>query len=307
MLNVHEKFTRGPGPLLSVLIPTRGRPRQLWDAVDSLLRGMEDPRQIEFLLKCDDDDQPTLDMLERLGEGLKQHGSCLKVDISPRGRGYADIGTHLDYLASQSCGDFIVNWIDDARLLTAPLDTYFANLPGGWKDGIYGLIFRREDRPEHHELMAVRREVFDILGNLSIDGGPAYDTTMFAVLCAIDRIGFTSHIFRHEQVADDQTFLDHAAMKPGSAAWDIARSCNDPVLLRKRLDAAAKLLDRMPPWSGACLGAPSQPLPAPTPANFTVSHPPPVVTEDARSLPAQPAGRPRSSAALRNPLRPAMV
>ena len=53
-------FQRGEGPLVSVLLPTRGRVDGLRIAIDSLHSLAEGKFNIEYLLKIDDDDADTI-------------------------------------------------------------------------------------------------------------------------------------------------------------------------------------------------------------------------------------------------------
>ena len=71
---------RGRGPLVSILIPTRGRSSSLCVAIDSLYSLAFDKSSIEFLLKVDDDDVETIETIKRLSRvGTRGYSSRARI------------------------------------------------------------------------------------------------------------------------------------------------------------------------------------------------------------------------------------
>ena len=80
-------FPRGAGPLVTVLLPTRGRPKELFDSVESLYNLAINKDKIEFLFRVDTDDLPSIDVCNKLTESLPN----ARMVVDRRGQGYADM------------------------------------------------------------------------------------------------------------------------------------------------------------------------------------------------------------------------
>ncbi len=105
-------------PLISVLLPTRGRPKWLFESMRSLADHALEKRGIEFLLKIDDDDEETLAALHQ----FQDFPCSVKAWRSPRGGGYADMHLWVNHLASEAQGKWLIIWNDDARMMTSEWD-----------------------------------------------------------------------------------------------------------------------------------------------------------------------------------------
>lgn len=105
------------GPLVSVLLPTRGRPELLRRSVMSLLDLASTPGRVEILVAVDEDDDATLEMV---GE-LPVHA----FEFEPKG--YPRLHEYVNELARQALGDWLLLWNDDAMMRTAGWDDVIAN------------------------------------------------------------------------------------------------------------------------------------------------------------------------------------
>lgn len=158
-------FPRGNGPLISVLMPTRGRPGHLLEAVDSMWSLAID-KSIEFVFRADDDDEETLKVLKLLEDVVP----C-KMLIGPRGGGYHDMHHMVNEMSAAAEGDWLFLANDDCRMQTVGWDLVVA-LVGTSKPwpGIYDvclLMFRTVNRPFANEFPLLRRKTFEILGHFS--------------------------------------------------------------------------------------------------------------------------------------------
>lgn len=115
------KFTRSNGPLLSVLLPTRGRYEQALESLYSIAhtssRAMDCMRDIEVLVRIDDDDPQAA--LWRLNQSRR---SNVKVVQGPR-FGYSGHHHYYNEVAKVATGDWLLLWNDDAK---------FADISAGW-------------------------------------------------------------------------------------------------------------------------------------------------------------------------------
>jgi hypothetical protein len=108
-------------PLVSVLLPTRGRPDSLRFSVESLLERASVPQDIELLLAIDPDD----DIMREAGPL-----PAARVWTAPERFGYEGLYRYFNHLATLATGDWLMLWNDDARMLTS-----------GWDD-----IIRQQER-----------------------------------------------------------------------------------------------------------------------------------------------------------------
>lgn len=174
-------FPRGSGPLVSVLIPSRGRAAELVKAVDSLYSLAWDTKHIEVIVKADEDDTQTIVTAEKIKKFVP-----LELVVTPRGNGYADLGLWYNLLASKATGDWLFVYNDDAKMLTQNWDYLLSlaspcNVAGSC--GIQALGVPIKDRPNSCEFLMVRRLGYEILGYLAKT--PFVDTWIFSTYVMI--------------------------------------------------------------------------------------------------------------------------
>ncbi|MGW0905019.1 glycosyltransferase family 2 protein [Streptomyces sp. NPDC002853] len=99
--------------MISVLLPSRGRPQPLADTVATLLELADKPGGIQILIAADPDDRPTLQV------SLPWQAS---VWTAPERYGYPRLHKYVNRLAEQADGDWLMLWNDDARILTEGWD-----------------------------------------------------------------------------------------------------------------------------------------------------------------------------------------
>lgn len=161
-------FSRGKGPLVSVLLPTRGRPKWLAECVDSLYSLAKNPRELEFLFKVDTDDTETQGTVLGLAKMLPA-----RVIISPRGRGYLDLHEYVNALSAAATGDWLFIFNDDARMLTQDWDEVIrtadpTKIPKwGGSDEVALLAPQVRERDTSWEFPILRRRTYQILGHFS--------------------------------------------------------------------------------------------------------------------------------------------
>lgn len=173
-------FKRGPGPLASILIPTRGRKQWLCEAIDSVYSLAKDKTLFEFVLKIDDDDVETIEVSERLAKVLP-----IKTKISPRGNGYYDMHHWVSDMCDLAEGDWLFLFNDDARMATNEWDQILLNCqinPIAWHgiSDICLLIAPTITRPNAQEFFFLRKKVYDILGHIALS--PHNDNWIYNVM-----------------------------------------------------------------------------------------------------------------------------
>lgn len=190
-------FKRGEGPLVSVLIPSRGRPKSLLEAIDSLYSLAKNTNLIELILKLDSDDKETISVVTSLPLPIK-------TIISPRGNGYWDMHHWVNDMCAISKGDWLYLFNDDARMTTQDWDqlllrVQIANAFPGVED-VCLLVSPTIYHPNSHEFMFLRHTTYKILGHWSLS--PQNDSWIHAVLSMI-RFVFDYPIYvQHEEIDD---------------------------------------------------------------------------------------------------------
>ncbi|MGW2048560.1 hypothetical protein ACWCPF_25760 [Streptomyces sp. NPDC001858] len=110
------------GPLVSVIAPSRGRPKALAESIDGLLDLAGNPNRVQVLVAADPDDAAT-------------HAVRLPAQASiwtaPARYGYARLHEYVNALAAQAQGKWLMLWNDDARILTQGWDQKIAEAQQG--------------------------------------------------------------------------------------------------------------------------------------------------------------------------------
>ena len=141
----------GADYLVSVLLPTRGRPELMLKSVSSIIKNARHPEQVQILLKIDNDDKDTyMDCYPEL-EKLTSH---YKVLYSPRGLGY---------------GEYLFLWNDDAKLVTPNWD----EIINEYREGLHGSPMAVIQIDDKHGwkfgFPFVHREIYNAMGHFSLN------------------------------------------------------------------------------------------------------------------------------------------
>lgn len=99
--------------MISVLLPSRGRPGPLAESIASLRDHAAHPERLEILVAADADDPETCSTAYRL--------DCRLVTFKHR-HGYSGLHHYVNELARQASGEWLMLWNDDARILTEGWD-----------------------------------------------------------------------------------------------------------------------------------------------------------------------------------------
>lgn len=111
--------------MISVLLPSRGRPQSLAKSVGSLLNTAADPERVQVLVAADPDDEITRNLAVVLGDGESAAGARgdVRLWVAPERYGYQALHEYYNGLASLAKGDWCLLWNDDATMLTTGWDT----------------------------------------------------------------------------------------------------------------------------------------------------------------------------------------
>ena len=232
-------FPRSDGPLVSVSLPTRGRPHLLYDAVKSLNDLALIPDKIEYLFRADTDDPKTIDMCCRLVDMLPQ----ATLVVEHRGLGYVNIHHWHGRLCALARGDWIMVFNDDATMLTPEWDAIIANLSLEYfpHEDIALSFFVSKNRPGCNEFFILRRKALEVLGFMSLS--PHADNWLHRVFTQLNACGVLTNVvvdhFSGEM--EDQTRIDSVKAYNNGA---LAQATLESLQARKGIsDCVKKLSD----------------------------------------------------------------
>lgn len=139
--------------MISVLLPSRGRPASLVESVASLRTLASAPDLVEIHVAADPDDPPTMTAAE----------ACeARLWVATVRYGYDRLHEYVNELTVQAAGEWLLLWNDDARMLTR-----------GWDARVHeaaaGVLWPRHNgSPYLNVFPVVHRSIVDALGHFSL-------------------------------------------------------------------------------------------------------------------------------------------
>ena len=167
-------FDRGNGPLLTILLPSRHRFEMLSHTIDTFIDKAKDPKNIEIILKIDQDDTETIKRLPEL-----RNDALIKTIISPRLNGYASLHDYSNQMVKIATGDWVLFTNDDSTMETESWDSILENIsPSEDFEGSknvacvrFNCLWRNKDQITSigkNEFPAIRRSVCQSLGYFAL-------------------------------------------------------------------------------------------------------------------------------------------
>lgn len=185
--------------MISVLLPSRGRPLSLADSIGSLRVMANDPAALEILVAADPDDPATAKAAEQ------SRATCW---TAPTRYGYHQLHRYVNHLATLASGEWLLLWNDDARMLTPGWDRRVEEAEPGV------LWSAHNDSPALNIFPIAHRSIIETLGHFSLS--PHCDSWAQDVATAVGahhRIPVDVLHDRHDLTGghNDQTFRDAQA------------------------------------------------------------------------------------------------
>lgn len=108
--------------IVSVIVPSRGRPKQLLTSLESLIRNADRTDLIEIVVGLDSDDIDSKNLPQTLQSQFREVD--FRFEIFPR-FGYDRLEEYWNFLGLRSRGDWVLLWNDDALMESRSWDTLF--------------------------------------------------------------------------------------------------------------------------------------------------------------------------------------
>jgi hypothetical protein len=103
--------------MISVLIPTRNRPGHLLNAIRALVELADRPRDLELLLRADNDDRTDYEAQFVVSSCFDQPSTVLFRGLR---HGYTNIHRYYNELARVAHGEWLMIWNDDILSSSTP-------------------------------------------------------------------------------------------------------------------------------------------------------------------------------------------
>ncbi len=190
---------------ITVMLPTRGRPAHLREAVGTLVRTAYRPDTIEILFRTDDDDRAVLNDYVGCGVSVREFRGVR--------HGYGAMHLYYNELASAAYGRLLLLWNDDTEMLTKNWDRALIECADASKIPLVQFI-RRSGIPKIDDtLPVIDRRVIEAIGHVSLH---CYcDTWLSRVAEGAGLRVFREDIVFHHHRLDDATQQDNAAAVHG--------------------------------------------------------------------------------------------
>lgn len=199
---------------ISILLPTRGRSKQLDKTIKSIRRNADQPSKVEIIFRCDVDDQETLSYLSSNNEIFI---------AGPREKGYASLPKFMNQCARLSTGDIIMMFNDDAIIETKGWDSKLISCANKFPDGIFNIGVNTGLNDNLFPFSIVSRVFMNALGYVNDERLLFSDIFLLDVLEGFERtIRLKEVMFKHNWAGcetTDKTRLD-AQIHENSIVFD---------------------------------------------------------------------------------------
>jgi hypothetical protein len=153
--------------MISILVVTRNRVKNLRMFLDSIQETCSDIDHIEVLLRVDDDDTETIEFIENY---CKYSNTLIKSVIGKRGKGYAEMDKMVKEICRISKGKIIYLLNDDAQFVSKDWDNKILDTYNNvYSDNIYTIrtSHNQPENPENPLFPIITRDWYDVLDNFA--------------------------------------------------------------------------------------------------------------------------------------------
>lgn len=199
--------------MISILIPSRGRPERLADCCKSFLENCMDHSRVQFVVRIDADD-PSMHDYFTISKTLPN----FVLQVGERGEGYARNDKYIEECASLAKGKILMQLVDTAKMETKHWDAVLAEKQSAYPNNGYFVMFPKVNG-YRFSFPAISRKVYEACGCFCLGENPSVDRCWEAFVRHLDieiPSGITIH---HEELRNtknqDQTASDSLAFYTG--------------------------------------------------------------------------------------------
>ena len=172
---------------ITVGCPTRMRFKELCKGIDSLISSADDIKNIEFILRFDDDDVATMEQVKAYYTYISQEHNInidMKFYLGER-YGYEGIENYWNKdIIPNATGEYVMAWADDIVMITKGWDTEIRQFKGQF----YFLQIPEVDKSmwKTPSLFCFPKKWFEIVGHIGLNN--SLDRWMKFVGCNVEKV-----------------------------------------------------------------------------------------------------------------------
>lgn len=167
--------------MISVLIPTRKRVSRLDRALHSIWSMSSSEEAVEILLRCDKDDQATIEY----GEVQRKWHRNLQILVGPRNDGYVSIPCFMNELAEAAKGTILMCCNDDVIFRTKNWDMIVEKVAKHYTDGIFDIGVDSILNSQYFVFSIISKRWFEIVGYIHDTRVPFTGGKYFKDICDV--------------------------------------------------------------------------------------------------------------------------
>lgn len=225
---------------ISVLLPTRGRPKPLEQCLRSLMSQASDPTRVEVMIAFDDDDTESIEYFAQEIQPYLDSIGAAYTAMQFKRLGYLRLNEYLNALAAASQGSWLFFWNDDAVMKTQGWDQVIRD------NGQEFYLLRAETNHEHPYAIfpILPRKWIEITGHLSPHQiNDAWTSQVAWMLDIVKNIPVMIHHERYDLTGEnlDETFKERIMLE--NMPNNDPRCFNHITWRKRRVDETAKIAD----------------------------------------------------------------
>jgi len=177
----------------SILIPSRGRPKEFFNACDALLTLAHKPDRVEIIGRIDSDDP---------AEVQYPVTSRIHILVGPRYLGYAENHRLIEAAASHSVGSYLMQYVDTAQMITPEWDRiYEEEIQGNNICVVASHVIDDDGKPLFPwSFPLIPRKLYELAGEFCLGKNPSVDRCWEAFAQEMDCGIYTPvHIIHREK------------------------------------------------------------------------------------------------------------
>lgn len=149
---------------ISVLLPTRKRPKMLEDSIKSLVNNAKSPEKLQILLAFDNDDYESFDYYEsNILPWCKNQNVAVSAYKTQR-LGYTRLHEYYNFLADEALANWLVIWNDDAEMTSKDWDAEISSFTGK----LLLLAFRSNHDHPYALFPVIPKDWYNVCGHVSL-------------------------------------------------------------------------------------------------------------------------------------------
>ena len=207
--------------MISVILPSRGRPQRLTECCKSLKELAADPKNVEIVVRLDQDDPHIY------SEAFQQSDRDCSYLIGNRGSGYARNDMMIEECARWCHGDIIMQYVDTAIMRTKDWDRIMRDAAATSNNGVFVMFPHVAGGAGYQYCFpAISRKLYEICGCFCIGSDPSVDRCWEAFADNCKQCVIPVHVTVEHNELRGSRQEDQTAKETNEFYWELTRNWN---------------------------------------------------------------------------------